>query len=222
MDNEPQIADLQDDLTLKLWEGDDSAKADLLMKWSGCIEKAMHNLFPTLTIEDVEDVVCEAIRRFWLWRESYDPELSSIGSRLYWFARNVASELRSGRLKWQKERNKEVGVDSDFFAQVETFGPINDLNDDVGGGQSSIHKALRGCYEALSELQQDIVRAYGDAGSYELNAVELGIELGNRHKNGIPIPAGTIRTNKSRAWASIKNCMKKKNIDLSAKGYTND
>ena len=222
MDNKTELAELQDDLTLRMWEGDDSAKGELLVRWGGRVEKAIRHAFPSLTAEDAEDVVGEAIQRFWVWREKYDPQQSSIGSRLYWLAEKVAMEFRSGRLKQHRARIKERGVDAEFFSQIEAPVPDDKPPDETEEPQSPLQTALKDCFDSLSELQQDILRAYSESGDYPLEAATLGKELGEKHKGGVPIPAGTIRTNKSRAWDSIEKCMKRKNYDLAAMGYSDD
>lgn len=211
-----------EDLTYKLWGGDDSAKGELLTAWGGRTEKAIRRAFPALSAEDAEDVVCEAIQRFWVWRDKFDPGKSSIGSRLYWFAEKVATEFRAGQLKRHQARIKEKGVNAEFFDQVEAPLEEADPPDDLGPKPTPLQRALEECYKALSDLQRDILRAYGDAGTYELDAGELGRELGHKHKEGVPIPAGTVRTNKSRAWDAMDLCMKRKTFDLKALGYSND
>ncbi len=164
----------------------------------------------------------EAIRRFWIWREKYDPSKAKIFTMLFKFSDQVATEFRSGRLRWQQEQNLEQGVDADFFERVEALGPVDDPPDDAGPKASPVQKTLADCYGALSELQRNILSCYSDAGSYEVDAATIGKELGNKHKNGVPIPGGTIRTTKSRAWDSLDMCMKKKGFDLKALGYSND
>ncbi|MBL9149853.1 MAG: sigma-70 family RNA polymerase sigma factor [Phycisphaerae bacterium] len=215
-------ANLEEDLTLKLWEGDESAKGELLVHWGNKLVGAIRKSFPTLSAEDCEDVVCEAIQRFWMWREKFDPGLSSIGSRLYWFAKHVAMEFKSGQLKRHQARIRERGVDAEFFDNI--VAPVEEPEppDDQGKSPSPVQRALRECFATLSVLQQDILQAYGDAGLYELDAASLGVELGQKHKSGVPIPAGTIRTNKSRAWDAMDLCMKKKHFDLAALGYSNE
>jgi DNA-directed RNA polymerase specialized sigma24 family protein len=222
MAKSPQPSNLDEDLTLKLWEGDESAKGELLVHWGNKLVAAIHKSFPTLSAEDVEDVVCEAIQRFWVWREKYDPSKSSIGSRLYWFADKVATEFRAGQVKKHRARIREKGVDSEFFAGIASAVDEPEPPDDKAPSPSPVQRALQECFKALSDLQRDILRAYGDAGSYELDAASLGVELGGKHKSGVPIPAGTIRTNKSRAWDAMELCMKKKSFDLAALGYSNE
>ncbi len=213
---------IQEDLTLRVWDGDESAKGELLVLWGARVELAIRKSFPTLSDEDSEDVVAEAIRRFWVWRDKYDPNRATIFTMLFKFAEQVAIEFRSGRVKWQQSQLLEKGVDAEFFQRVESPEPAVDPPDDAGPKVSPLQKALAECFATLSALQRDILQRYADAGGYELDAATVGKDLGDTHKNGVPIPGGTIRTNKSRAWDSMDICMKKKNFDLKKLGYTNE
>jgi DNA-directed RNA polymerase specialized sigma24 family protein len=222
MASKTNAGDLQDDLTLRLWGGDDSAKGEILKAWGGRTMLAVRKGYPTLSDDEVEDVICEAILRFWAGRANYDPQRAKVGTLLYKIATHVASEYLSGRLSWQKQRIKEAGQDAKFFADVQAERPADDPPDDVGLKQSPVQKALADCFAALSDLQKDILQRYADARGYEIDAATVGKDLGDKHKNGVPIPGGTIRTNKSRAWDSLDACMKKKSFDLKAMGYTNE
>lgn len=222
----PDLTDspgFQEELTLEMWDGNDAAKGKLLLAWGMRVEKAIHKAFPTLSIGDIEDVVAEAIKRFWKWRANYDPEKATIYTMLYRFAEHVACEYRSGRYKWQKERIREVGLDAEFFQDIavdDEDAEEQDTDDPVK--PNPLQRALKDCFEQISELQQEILQHYADANGYEVDSATIGKELGNKHKNGVPIPGGTIRTNKSRAWDSINKCMKKKNFDLKELGYINE
>lgn len=211
---------LQDDITLRVWDGDDSAKADLLVAWGGRVEKAIAKSYPTLSGDDPEDVVAEAIQRFWEWRKKYDPEKASIMTMLYRFADQVAVERVTGRLNWQRQQIREKGLDADCYTRVNDT-PMEDPPDDAGVKRSPVQTALAGCYDKLVPLQQDILRAYGEARSrdFPLDAASLGVEMGTKHKNGVPIPGGTIRVNKLRGWENLDACMKKNGFDLRAMGY---
>lgn len=215
--------DIQDDdLALRLWDGDDSAKGEILMAWGGRTMLSIKKGYPTLSDDEVEDVICESILRFWRYRERYDPQLAKVGTLLYKIAVHVASEHISGRLAWQKQRNREAGSDPAFFADVQARELVPEPPDDSAAKPSPVQRALAECFAALPPLQQDIVRRYAEAGNYEVDAASVGKELGVIHKQGVPIPAGTIRIYRSRAWESLDACMKKKNFDLKALGYRNE
>lgn len=204
----------EDDITLRLWEGDDSVKGDILKAWGGRILRAIRKSYPTLSDDDVEDIVCEAMMRFWEYREEYDPKRAKIGTLLYKIATRVAAEQISGQLAWQKAKLKEKGKTAEFFEQVLTTKE-EDHPEDTGPNPSPLQRALEECWKALPPLQQEILRAFGDAGSYPLEAATLGKELGVKYREGIPIPGGDIRVYKKRGWDSIELCMKRKNHDIS-------
>lgn len=222
MANKTTPADLQDDLTLKLWDGDDSAKGAILKAWGGRTMLAIIKGYPSLSADEIEDVISESMLRFWVYREKYDPARAKIGTLLYKIATRVASEHISGQLSWQKARIKEEGRDAQFFADIQADEPVTEPPDDVSAKPSPVQKALADCYAALPDLQRDILQAYGQAGHYPLEAATLGKEMGHKHKQGVPIPAVTIRVYRKRAWDNLELCMKKKNFDLQALGYTDE
>lgn len=211
-----------EEVALRLWDGDETVKADLLMGCGPSIQAAIQKKFPRLTAEDVEDVFCEAVQRFWMWRNKFDPAKSSVGSRLYWFAEKVACEHAAGRLKRHSPRQKERAVAPEFFSRIEDMReePEPVALDDVGDKPSAVQRAVRDCFQKLPPLQQDILVRYIEAGEYTLDAAAVGEELGQKHKGGVAIPGGNIRTYHSRAKATLKACMKTKQFDLVALGYT--
>jgi len=222
MASKTAAANINDDLTLKLWDGDESAKGELLIACGGRVEVAIKRAFPALSAEDAEDVVGEAIRRFWIWRDKFNPTKAKLFTMLYKFADQVGVEYRTGRLKWQQAQIMERGVDAEFFQRVAAPEPAEEPSDDSGTKPSAVQRALAECFGALSDLQKDILQRFADARGYEIDAATVGKDLGDKHKGGVPIPGGTIRTNRSRAWESLDACMKKKNFDLGTLGYTDE
>lgn len=219
--NDSQVdTELQDDLTLRLWDGDDSVKGELILLFVSQVEGAIRRAYPSLSEIDAEDVVAEAIRRFWGWREKYDPERAKISTVLYRFADHVASEYRSGRYKWQKARLGEVGGADEFFASLESSPESTaDEAEDTDEPDTRLGKAIRRAVESLPEIQQEILWAYADAGDYPLDAAVLGRELGDKHQNGVPIPAGTIRVYKSRAKETLTKQLLRDGYDLNKMGF---
>lgn len=213
----------QDDLTLKLWDGDESAKGELVSVYAGKVQAAIQREFPALTEADAEDVVAEAIRRFWEWRDNYDPERASLQTVVYGIAIKVASEFRSGRYKWQKIRFRQVDDPVGLFDQRHHINPPDDPDPEPPEPEDAMAADVRAAFDSLSELQQDILRAYADAeaSDFDLDAGDLGKELGIKHKDGVPIPASTIRVNKMRAKEAIEKKLARAGHDLKAKGYTN-
>lgn len=219
MSDETEAADLQDELALRAWDGDESVKAELLMAWFVPLDRWLGGEFPALTEADREDVVAEAIKRFWEWRDEFDPAKAKIQTVLFKIARRVACEYRSGRRAWQKAALRErSAAPSSLEALLET----SDTEEVPKGETSALTSALADAFAELSELEQDIWRAYADAGDFKLDAAQLGRELGEKHKEGVPIPAGTIRVYKSRAKDRMMAAMKKRGFDLEAMGYTDE
>lgn len=221
----------QDDLVIKLWDGDESAKGELVMLCAGKVQAAIQLEFPALKAEEAEDVVAEAIRRFWEWRDNYDPETAKLSTAIYVIAVKVASEFRSGRYKWQKIRLRQVDdpvglIDRDKQiqpAEIPEHEPPDPEPPDPEP-EDALLADVRIAFESLSELQQDILRAYADAeaSDFELDAGDLGRELGIKHKDGVPIPASTIRVYKKRAKEAVNKKLARAGHDLKAKGYSND
>ncbi|MCC6361275.1 MAG: hypothetical protein IT450_21260 [Phycisphaerales bacterium] len=222
MAKQPTLTETDDDLALRLWDGDDSVKGDILKAWGGRVLLAIRKCYPGLSEQDAEDVVCEAVVRFWEYREKYDPKRAKVGTLLYKIATRVAAEHISGQLSWQKARLKEECRVAEFFEEVLASAPNEDPPEDTGPKQSPFQRALEECWKAISPLQRDILRAFGDAGSYPLEAATLGKELGVKYKGGTPIPGVSIRGEKKRGWDNIELCMKRKNHDISHLRPTHD
>lgn len=224
MADEPVQTEQQDELILKLWDGDESVKAELLRLFSARVEAAIKREFPALTEVEAEDVVAEAIRRFWEWREKYDPESATLQTVIYGIAVKVASEFRSGRYKWQKIRLRQVKDPVGLFDRTRHADPADTEEPDPEPPEpeEGLLADVRVAFAPLPALQQDILRAYADAeaSEFELDAGDLGKELGIKHKDGVPIPAGTIRVYKLRAKAAIEKKLARAGHDLKAKGYT--
>ena len=80
---------------------------------------------------------------------------------------------------------------------------------------SDFLKAFAKEFENLDPVEKDIWQAFADSGDYELSAAELGRELGLKYKNGVPIPAATIRQTKRRAKLKLIGSLKGKGFDMS-------
>ncbi len=161
MADEPVQTEQQDELILKLWDGDESVKAELLRLFSGKVEAAIRREFPALTEVEAEDVVAEAIRRFWEWRENYDPEAATLQTVIYGIAVNVASEFRSGRYNWQKIRFRQVEDPVGLFDRTRHADPTDTEGPDPKPPEpeDGLLADVRAAFESLPSLQQGILRA---------------------------------------------------------------
>jgi RNA polymerase sigma factor (sigma-70 family) len=222
MVNETPVDQWQDDITYKLMGGDESAISHIRDRWAVRLERAICKRYSVLSNADAEDVVSIAIWKLWRWREQYDGSQGLIQTVLYKIAFRVAEEWRSGRRKWQQAKLHEQGVDPEkleiSLASTREDSPVVDERNE----QPPLYKALAEVFAKLPALHRDIWEAYRDANGYEVNAITLGVELGQKHNKGVPYPAATIRGYKSRAKNTIVLEMKKKGFDLKSLGYTND
>lgn len=215
MDENFPSTELDDDLALRAWEDDESVQGEILIHYGGTLECVVAKQFPRLSSVEVEDVIAEAIKRFWEWRHDFDGS-QSVRACLYRIAHHAASELVSGRLKWQKARNLERTFEEVNFEE-KNDGTESKL-DEIENKRPNICEDLKQVIEKLPAIQQDVIWAYGLADDYELDAAHLGRELGEKYKDGIPIPAGTIRQYKMRAKDKIFSEMSKLGHDLGRLG----
>ena len=210
-------AELQDDLTLKLWEGDESAKAQLVIDLSPSIETAIAGRFRQLSANEVEDVVAEAIARLWQAREKYDPDKGTVAGYLYTIALNVAREHTSGRCNWQKARLLAPATDPDLLAEVVADDPVEEQLDALEAENPEVLRALAEAVAALPENQRAVIEIFAASAPHEVNAGQVGKELGEK-LNGVPIPAGTIRQWKKRARDTVIKRLKELGFDVTQLG----
>lgn len=196
---------IQDELAIRLWDGDETVIAEILVQYAPCLEKALGGKYPSFSPQDLEDIVCEAIKRLWAKRNEYDDSKGSVRCLLYRIADNCAKDiLKSG---WQKLQDKRKNFYDDSFEEMITADTTdedkNELPDDYN---SKINKDLRAVVENLPNIQQKIVWAFALAPEGEINASMLSKELG--------YPAGTIRQYLKRAKDMIRAEMKKMGHEL--------
>lgn len=122
------------------------------------------------------------------------------------------SEFVARRFKWQKARQLEVHVD--FPIESAAAKETEDKLDRVETQNPKLLSEIQRVIAKLPPLQRDIWYAYAFAGNLTPDAGALGVELGMKYENGVPIPAGTIRVYKSRAIGTVKAEMKKLGYDL--------
>ena len=218
MDEQPNLIPTDDDLVLRAWDGDESVQGDLVVKYSMALETAISHRLPGRLKAYAEDVVAETIRRFWQSKEKFDPG-QELGAYLYRIARNLANDLASGHLAWQIARNLEVTVDDECLGNIqsESHESAHEL-DAVEKRQTGICKAMAESLDTLNPIERDVIEAFGFAGDYEVNAGVLGIELGKIHKEGVPIPAGTIGQHKFRAKNKLIAEMRKRGFEIEKPG----
>jgi DNA-directed RNA polymerase specialized sigma24 family protein len=222
MAKQPEPPHGQDDeLILSIWEGDENAKAQIVVQFVPALERAISGQFRRLHSGEVEDVVAEAIRRFWARRATYDPARYRLDVCLYRTARQVACEYTAGRLKWQKARLLERPVgDKDLWLRADRESEELEVRLDIlEADKPELVKALVEEFGKLSALEQDVWQAFADADGVELDSSQLGIEMGEKHNGGVPYTGVNIRVIKHRARAKLVTAMKARSFDLKKLGY---
>ena len=197
---EQKISDVQDEVAIRLWDGDKTVSEVILEKYAPSIIKSLGYIYRSFTNEDLEDVVCEAIRRLWEKRDEYDESKGSVKSLLYVIADNVAKDkLKSGWQKLQKKREFCIDVPLEEMAIVYPDEDEEEVSIDY---DSQFNVDFREIVKSLPEIQQKIIRAFAEAQEGEINAAVIGKELG--------YPAVTIRVYLKRAKDKICAEMKKR------------
>tara|TARA_R110002072_G_scaffold303108_2_gene493887 strand:- start:63675 stop:64316 length:642 start_codon:yes stop_codon:yes gene_type:complete len=199
-----------EDIALGAWDGEESSLAQLVMKHAGAFEVSIRRQYPQFDEPTAEDVVSEGIRRFWEVRERYDGERPLAGF-VYGFIKNAAREHAACRLKWQKTRQKEVYFDAlgDDFPDPK----IEEKLDEIESEFPELLEALKKILDRLKPVHREIWLTFALACT-EIDAGELGKQLGEKHNQGVPIPAGTVRVNKSRTSKIVRDELKKLGFDL--------
>ncbi|MFN3150434.1 RNA polymerase sigma factor [Bremerella sp.] len=203
-----------DEFAIRVLDGDGSVFGDIYQKYGIAIERCIEKRFPKLAA-DAEDIVAEAFRRLIRSHALYDGN-RSIRAYIYSIAFNVAREMVSGHLKWQKSRNQEKPLPTPV---LDAIIPKHDgnMNHEVDE-KSPLCKAVQASLAALTPIQRDVLETYAFADGYPVKPTELGKELGEKHCNGVPMPAGTIRQHKARAKAKLEAEMRKRGFDLQQVG----
>lgn|GEM_PF-2673573 len=201
-----------DDITLRVWEGDESVLAELVMKHFGALERFVSKEFPALGFAQPEDIVSEGIRRFWKCRDRYDGS-RPIRSYLYGFVRHVAMEAVARRSKWMKSAALECQASVDQVSDGQD-GKLQLRLDEIEESTPKLHGAVRQALSRLTPVHREILEAYVFCGSVEPDAASLGRELGEKFNNGVPMPAGTIRVNKLRAKQAFENELAKLGVNV--------
>ena len=204
MDNQTTPG-FQDEVAIRLWDSDETVLAEILVQYAPSLEKAISSKYPSFSPQDLEDIVCEAIKRLWAKRDEYDDSKGNVSGLLYRIADNCAKDiLKSG---WQKLQVKRKSFYEDSLEDI-----IDDKTEDDNDNElldnhdSKFNKDLRVIVKNLPEIQQKIAWAFALAPEGEINAPILSKELG--------YPAGTIRQYLKRATDTIRSEMKKRGYDL--------
>lgn len=123
-----------DDLILAMAGGDETALAELWVRYGGAVRALGHKFLGSRS--DGEDVAQEAFLKAWRMAARFDPARGSGRVWLYAIARNVALDtLRRQRIRWL------AGLD-DLTVEPEEPGPAADRKADARAALRDVHGAL--------------------------------------------------------------------------------
>ena len=210
MQEQKTAQEIHEEIALKVLCNDQTALEDILRHYSGALERALVGRFNgSLSLEDAEDVVCEAVRRFWQHRATYDDKKGSVRCLLYVIARNLALDLLK---KGRRRRSREVCVEQDHLAELARIDRhLNHVDADDGGvlepESQARQEAARRVLASLPEVQRQILTEDMLAEDDGVEAAELGARLGG-------LPASTVRVYRKRARDAFRKGMSKLGFDL--------
>jgi len=210
MDRTQIYDEIQDNIALKLYYGDESAILDILENYGPALESWLNQVYVkdrgVLAYEDTEDIVCESIRKLWYSRQSYDDKKSKIKTWLFRIAENTAKDLL--KVSWHKAKQLESSVEPEFLQQcLCEERHLNQFNSDSNGDNNSIN--ITAAQDALKELKHEyriilIADAMADGTA---DSAELGKQLGG-------LPSGTVRVYRLRAKKAFQKAMEKHGFSL--------
>ena len=204
MDKPRNASDVEHEIAIRLWDGDDTVLGEILVQYAGPLGKSLGRKYPSLSSEDIEDIVCEAIKRLWIKRKGYYGPQRAIRALLYRIADNIAKDiLKSG---WQGLRQKMKQYTNFDIEKLATTCLNEDRVELLKAEDSALNTDLRAIVQSLPEIQQRIVWAFALSPDGEVNAAALGHELG--------YAASTIRVYLKRAKDQIRLQMEKRGHHL--------
>lgn len=190
--------DVHENIAMKLIIGDESVCEDILRNYAPKIQKRLLLLPFKLSIEDAEDIVCEAIMRLWEKREQYDDSKASVRIYLYRIAENLLRDRpKTSRFKTMRQE-RYVG---DEYLKTLAAPKKKSESRSNKDPEEPILVALREELRKLPDNQRRVL--IEDAGATnELSAPELGDIL--------EVPAGTIRQWRKRSKDTLRHRLAKR------------
>ena len=200
--------ELQDAIAMKVFDGDESAITDMLVHYGPRIERALLKRFRgLLSVEDLEEIICDALRKFWSARARYDDKKGDIRRLLYVIALRLARDVL--RLGWRKAKLLELDAagESVEARYVDDRHVGASIEDDPPPAATTVKReqAVRDTLAELPEVQRKILE-HDALAEDEVDSSELGRRLGG-------IPGGTIRVYRARAQEAFRKGMKKRGYD---------
>lgn len=200
--------ELQDEIALKIFEGDESALSDILLNYAPPITSVLAKKFrDQLNEQDIEDIMSISLMKFWDKRHSYDDKKGTVKAFLYVIAENTAKDVL--KLGWYQARQKEIILEKEYIEQSLVYerhpnqlSLETDSNEPSDEMTQAVHQAL----DELPEIQRKIIMTDTMAGG-EASSAELGKQLGG-------IPATTVRVYRKRAKEAFCQAMKKRGFNI--------
>ena len=209
MEDSESEQDLQDAIALKVFDGEESALADMLVHYGPRIERGLLKKYPgLLSLEDIEEIISDALRRFWSARDRYDDRKGSIRWLLYIIACRRARDVL--RLGWRRAKLVEVDVEKEFlesqYVDDRHVGASISVDPPASEQANQRQQSVRDVLAELPDIQRQILE-HDALAEEEVDSTELGRRLGG-------IPGGTIRVYRSRARDAFRKGMKKRGHDV--------
>jgi len=200
--SEDTWSELQEDVALRLWDGDETVLTVILSRYAPAIEICLFQKYKrVLTREDIEDVVAFAVMALWEYRKSYDDHKASVWTLLYRMADCKAKDVIA--LGWHRAKQLEVGNGQALLAErAVVAGSLTD----AAPTPSKLLLDLGKVVASLPDDQQRILVAKSLAPDGEVTAGILGEELA--------MPEGTVRVYLSRAKQTVKQEMTRRGYNL--------
>jgi RNA polymerase sigma factor (sigma-70 family) len=188
---------MQDDVALRLMEGDENVLVDLLRHFAPALEECLYGRYKScLSREDIEDVVAVAVRQLWDYRSQYDDKLAKVWTLLYLFANREAQDVIS--LGWHRARQRETTNVAELLENRAT-PPSHEERPTPPKAREALLRDLRDVVSKLPDDQRKILLAKAMAPDGEVTAGMLADEMG--------MPDGTVRVYLTRAKQTVRREM---------------
>jgi RNA polymerase sigma factor (sigma-70 family) len=192
-----QIDELQDEIAVRLWDNDETVVETILRSYGPTLVRCLHSKYKCLlTLEDVEELVADAVLILWRDRKQYQDKWK-VRTVLYRIADCDAKDLVSKG--WQKVRQREATGVEEFLASHPARTPTADVVK-PNKKREQLLNDVREAMESLPSPQREILWAKAMAPDGEVTAGMIANELG--------IPTTTVRTYLKRAKESVAKKLK--------------
>lgn len=215
MSNETQKSEAEDELELafRLMEDDESALAEILVRFGTSILSMLSRKYTKFNQQDAEDVLSIALHKLWKNRQNYDDSKGKLRSYLFRIADNTAMDVF--KYGWAKARFLpiDIGEENQLDFIPDETSPVDEpkrQRKDREKKHAREAEALKAAIESLPEKQQEIIWADVYARDRVAEAAPLADEL--------DIAVSSVRVYRLRAWKTIRSKMKELGYELPPEG----